>query len=168
MESISKLAKKFLPALAATVCLPTSAHAVLISTSVGDYEVTTVVTDFSSYEDVFEMQVWWGDVALAEEFATLTNTLFGTPNLGIYSPFFWYTTTDTTGPCAGIGESYAGVYWNQNNNRASPVCAASPPNGPYTFAIAQAVDVPEPGVLALMALGMAGIGIARKKRHADR
>ena len=159
----------FLPALVATICLPASAHAVIISTSIGDYEVSTVLTDFASYEAVFESQVWWEDVSLAEEFAALTNTAFGTPNFGIYTPFFWYTSTDMTGPCAGIGEPYAGVFWDNRAGRVSPVCAASAPNGPFTFAIAEAVyaSVPEPSVLALFALGVAGIGFARTKRHAS-
>ncbi|MEM9317326.1 MAG: hypothetical protein AAGA95_22190, partial [Pseudomonadota bacterium] len=81
MRSISRFARRILPTLLAAVCLPTGAQAIIISTSVGDYEISTVETDFSDYEDVFEMQVWWGDVALAEEFATLTNSFFGTPNL---------------------------------------------------------------------------------------
>ena len=166
MKSMSRFTKMFLPALVATIYLPTSAHAVIITTSIGDYDVSTVLTEFAPYEDVLTSQVWWENVALAEEFATLTNTVFGTPNLGLYSPFFWYTTPDTTGPCAGIGEPYAGVFWDHRSDRASPVCAASAPRGPFTFAIAEEVSaVPEPPVLALFALGIAGIGFARMKQH---
>lgn len=166
MKLFSRFGKGLLPTLVLALYTPANAHAVIINTSVGDYEVSTLLTDFLSAEAILTSQVWWEDVTLAEEFAALTSTAFGTPNFGIYAPFFWYTTTDSVGPCAGIGERYAGVFWNDRQGRVSPVCAANAPNGPYTFAIAERVvtAVPEPSALALVGLGTFGLGLASRRR----
>ncbi len=166
MKTNSRFKNMLLSALVAVIYVPINANAVFITTSVGDFEVTTIETAYDPLSDVFTSQVWWGNVTLAEEFANLTNTVFGTPNLGIYSPFFWYTDNDTTGPCFGSGEPHAGVFWNQSSSAAVPVCAGTPPSAHYTFAVAERVFVPEPPVLLLMGLGLAGIGLTRIRRRA--
>ena len=143
--------------------LTAPARAAIINTSIGTYDVTTILTSFRGSEALLKSQVWWENVPLAEEFATLVGTTFGTPNLGIYAPFFWQTDRDTTGPCAGIGEPFAGIFWDHRAGRASPVCAASAPNGPFTFAVARAIAVPEPGSMALLAFGLAALFYARRR-----
>ncbi len=143
--------------------LPGSASAAIIDTSIGRYDVTTILTSFRGSETLLKSQVWWENVPLAEEFATLVGTTFGTPNLGIYAPFFWQTDRDTTGPCAGIGEPFAGIFWDHRAGRASPVCAASAPNGPFTFAVAERVGIPAPATAMLLALGLAGFGYVRRR-----
>ena len=152
-------------AVTAALLLPPSANSAIVNTSIGRYDVTTILTSFNGSRNLLKSQVWWENVPLAEEFATLIGTTFGTPNLGIYAPFFWQTDRDTTGPCAGIREPYAGIFWDHRAGRASPVCAASAPNGPFTFAVAKAV--PEPSTMAILALGLVGVGVARRKGRAN-
>ena len=136
----------------------------IFDTSIGRYDVTTILTSFRGSETLLKSQVWWENTPLAEEFATVVGLTFGTPNLGVFAPFFWVTDNDTTGPCAGIGEPFAGIFWDHRAGRASPVCAASAPNGPFTFAVAALV--PEPATTAMIALGLAGIVIARRRANA--
>lgn len=162
MNSVSRFTKLLLPAVVAMFYMPTSAHALFISTSVGDYEVSAVEIDYASFEDTLMSQVWWGNLSLAEEFAALTNTAFGTPNFGHYAPFFWYTDNDTVGYCGRIGQSYAGIFWF--NGTTNSVCTGSQPSQTYTWAVAEAVSVPEPNTLALFTLGLAGVGFAGLKR----
>lgn len=156
--------KSIVLAALVSVLAPLNSNAALVESSVGRYDVTTILTSFRASETVLKSQVWWENMSLAGEFATLVGTTFGTPNLGIYAPFFWYTDTDTTGPCAGIGEPFAGMFWDHRAGRASPVCAASAPNGPFTFAIARSVT--EPATVALLVLGFAAAGYARRRRGA--
>ena len=151
-----------LSAVLSAALLPAPARAAIINTSIGTYDVTTVLTSFNGSAALLKSQVWWENVPLAEEFATLVGTTFGTPNLGIYAPFFWQTDRDTTGPCAGIGEPYAGIFWDHRAGRVSPICAASAPNGPFTFAVATLVSVPEPRSTALLAFGLAALLFARR------
>lgn len=146
---------------------PTSNAGVIVDTSVGQYEVETILTSFRDSETLLKSQVWWENVPVAEEFATAVGLYFGTPNLGIYTPFFWQTDRDTTGPCAGIGEPYAGIFFDHRANRASPVCAASAPNGPFTFAVATPTnaDVPEPSTVGLMLLGLTAMARRWRRRR---
>ena len=50
---------------------PFVANAGVISTTTGDYDVTTVAGSFSELAPVLMSQVWWGDPILALEFAEL-------------------------------------------------------------------------------------------------
>ena len=50
---------------------PLVANAGVISTTTGDYDVTTVAGSFSELAPVLMSQVWWGDPILASEFAEL-------------------------------------------------------------------------------------------------
>lgn len=155
-----------LSALLVMLLTPVASHAIPIDTSIGRYEVTTVLTGFNEAESLLKSQVWWENVSLAEEFAALVGDAFGTPNLGLYSPFFWVSDMDTTGPCAGIGERYSGVFWDGRAGRVSPVCAASAPVGPFTFAVANPIAVAEPATWALLLLGIIGLCAGRARRPA--
>ncbi len=77
MKTNSRFKNMLLSALVAVIYVPINANAVFITTSVGDFEVTTIETAYDPLSDVFTSQVWWGNVTLAEEFANLTNTVFG-------------------------------------------------------------------------------------------
>ena len=159
--------KSFIPSIAAAaMLLPIGANAVLIDTSVGKYEVTTV----KGYSvSLLRSQVWWENTSLAEEFAELVGTEFGTPNLdGKHAPFFWVTDMDTGGPCfTYFGERYAGVVWDQGSGASVPVCVGTQPEGPFTFAVATPVTaVPEPSMAGLLCLGVAGLFLSSRRRSA--
>lgn len=53
----------------AAICFSIGAHATLINTSVGDFEITTVEITGSAGLTDFESQPWWDDEMLALEFA---------------------------------------------------------------------------------------------------
>ena len=58
-----------------------SANATLIvDSSVGKYEVSTITGTFADNSALLMSQVWWGNEALAAEFAGLVADAFGFPN----------------------------------------------------------------------------------------
>ena len=60
----------------------TPVHAYFVSTSAGDFDVTTTTGTFTALQDQLDDQVWWGDATLAAEFATAVNSNLGFPNSG--------------------------------------------------------------------------------------
>lgn len=50
------------------ICLPISAKALIITTSVGQYDLSSVAGEYMMVKDVLHDQVWWGNEALAHEF----------------------------------------------------------------------------------------------------
>ena len=57
-------------ALIIFMAISANSHAVLISTSIGDFEITERVFNPNLDRSLLPMQPWWGDEALALEFAT--------------------------------------------------------------------------------------------------
>ena len=133
---------------------PAVANAVLISTSAGDFEVTTVAGSFEDFEDLLTSQVWWGDQDLALEFAG--QNLMGLPISGSLGPFFVTLFDIET-------DLVEGAVWIEDQLRAAGF-STSPDNSRAIFAIAERVSVPEPGTLALLGIGLASLGLARLRR----
>ena len=156
--------RTFVLGTAAAMLLPVGANAVLIDTSIGEYEVTTV----EGYSDsLLRSQVWWENTALAEEFAALVGGELGLPNTPPKPPLFWVTDMDTTGFCmTQIGYRYAGVYWIDGGGKIGVSCANEPPSNSH-FAVATPVTaVPEPSMAGLLCLSIAGLFLASRRRSA--
>jgi hypothetical protein len=145
---------------------PLQARAIPISTSAGDFDVTTVSGNFSDLSTTLMSQVWWGDVVLANEFASIIRSDLGTSGPNLLGPRF--------AVCSGVDCLFnasdtltvQGAAWVGTTMQLTQF--ASVPTGPlpFTWAIAQRVAVPEPATTMLLVFGLLGIAAARRTRAA--
>lgn len=142
-----------------------SAHALIITISGasnpdndGLWDVTTVFGSYDSLSTTLQDQVWFGDFDLATLFALTVDDAFGFPNgLANRGPAFVVT---NDGSRFGIsGRPIEGVRANTVGGFALFVRESG---NPQVHAIAS--RVPEPGTLALLGIGLAGIGFAKRKK----
>ena len=158
-------------ALFVALLAPMSANAVLIEiTGQGEndglWEVTLVEDSFENVMADLVNQVWWGDSALAAIFANAVGPVAGVNNLGLnFGPLFvWSTqTTETFERLIYSVYSDNGLF---GDGTLSHVTTTSPNvfSRFLVFATAERVSVPEPGTLALLGIGLAGMGMSRRKR----
>ena len=145
------------------LCLSMPASAFVISTSVGDYDVTRVNDSFINLQTTLEAQVWWGNSALAEEFAGELQGEFGAgvgslqQLLGWADYFLYASGNDVINVSFAIlatGSVSSGGFIDSAN--ASQV---------RSYATARLVDtgLPEPGTLGLLLMGLTGLVFARKR-----
>ncbi len=152
-------------ALVAVLLSPMAANADLITTSVGTYDVTTIVGTFSDLMSTLMGQVWWEDETLATEFAGLTQGFLGISALN--SPIFGRDLSalfavcnnecllNTEGGFPIQGSVYA-------FNLTSAVLGFAIDNRSAEYAIT--TRVPEPGTLALFGIGLAALGLSRRRK----
>lgn len=148
-------------ALVAVLLSPMAANAdpIIISTSIGDYEVEVIEGPTADLTDIFQEQVWYDNEALALEFAGLVLKDLGPVNLPYVGfsdgPYFVWNIDFAA-------ESFtAGGYWFDVG-----VFNFSYDFGEFAYATAKKVSVPEPGTLALLGIGLLGMGATRRRKKA--
>lgn len=150
-------------ALIAILLSPMTANADLITTSIGDYDITTVTGTFDEVASDLMAQDWWGDGTLASEFSDALGDLLGTFDLPLpegslaYTPVFAYEATEG---------SFDGYLWVDfpGGSGLGPSSISGPRGIPLVWAVGERVSVPEPGTLALLGVGLFGIGFARRRK----
>jgi hypothetical protein len=141
------------------IALAGQAHAgMIIDTSVGKYEVSTIFASFDAAENVLESQVWCctNGVARAAEFASLVGGSLGFPNggaLGPFGPLFAFSTIHIFVSSVAFSQTFDCCF----------IVPSSIFFNPLTYAIAQ--PVPEPSAPSLLAAGVLGLVLLRLRRR---
>lgn len=129
-----------------------NASAISISTvSDGDWDVTTISGNLTDNSSLLASQVWWQNQVLAEEFASLVEDALGLPQGGgTAGPYFVFDIGATSGQ---------GVQWNHTTSETQ-AASLSLTGG---FVLAVAVPIPEPTTALLLAIGLIGMALGRRR-----
>lgn len=136
------VAAAFLTALA----VGAPAQALLINVGGADYEATVHFTKFSSMAAELKAQAWWGDKSLAAS----------------YADAYFAASTPIPGALFAYSINWGFVKSMQDGHLGLKKITLHK-YLPSFYATAKAVDVPEPGIFALFGLGLAGVGLARRR-----
>jgi hypothetical protein len=98
--------------------LPLCANAGLINTSIGAYDVSTTTTSFNASSSLLTSQAWWGNEALAIEFAGLVGTSLGLPIADLIGPLFRVRVGTTT--------LFSAAWFAGHATRVATGCGAAP------------------------------------------
>ena len=127
------------------------------SSNNGLWEITTISGVYSDVSSTLKSQVWWENGDLASLFVITLADSLGFPNAnGIRGPAFNVT---EVGSLLGGSPRVQGWWWREAGLRSYRAGT----NANLTWAIATPVEVPEPSTLAILVLGLLGLGFNRKQ-----
>lgn len=135
--------------------IATHSSAVLIDTSIGKYDVTTIIGGYDIFPAVLQDTPWWSDSTLAIEFASLSQSA------GLLSPDPSYNFSIDLGPLFQYAPDLARAYRSGSVGNFGTSLINDSTN--VVFAVATKA-VPEPSSIALLAIGLFGIGLVRRRQ----
>lgn len=159
---------------------PMAANALTLSVDGKTWEFSTITGTFQDNESLLKSQTWWtggsefdpslldssrADLfAAAVEFGLGNQTAIDLPST--FGPFFAYgfvrtNTTEFPKSCAWTGVIVQPVNCGFTSALAND---ASGLPDEHIWVVAKEVAVPEPGTLALLGLGLAGLGLSRRRK----
>ena len=136
------------------------AVAVPITVDGTDYNITTISGSFNANADRLRGQEWFGNAGLAEDLASASGGMLGLfpfQGFGDFGPLFALTdmVDNNPGNIEAWSSGLAGLDTSRIMLGLDDVVA---------WAVVEVETVPEPSVIALMVLGLAGIGFARRRK----
>jgi hypothetical protein len=157
MESQENNMRKYLLGLF-LAWFPLYGNTIVVNSTIGLYDITTVTGIYSEYSGLLQQQVWWGDESLAYEMMSLSEGFdgLGYPNTGFNeSPYFAYEELTIDPDSVTVWTSATGCI-------ESVSCRAFQKNvdGGGTWAVAQVVPIPS----SFWLFGSALIGLTGVKR----
>ncbi len=162
--------------------LPAYGHALLIIVDDVSYDLNTVQGSFTENQALLESQAWWGNETLARSLTAVVGDGFGLlyePFPGLrFGPFFAYGIFPQAHGMFSQDESQDWLHANMHVETSqfigvgtlssTALDAPSFIGSPFQWVVetvSGSVSVTEPSSLALLGLGLAGVGFSRKKKR---
>ena len=115
------------------------------------YDITLIAGTYNDNSATLDSNPWFGNEALADTFAQALGALDGTPQEGIFGPYFVYAADPPTPISSGVMTALYYPYLNAIYN-----VNGIDPNGEFYFAT---INTPEPGTLVMMFAGILALGL---------